>query len=202
MSAGASLNACALFSDDFMSGASAQWGNEVGGWTVVSEAYDSTLPSNNPCTYTSLPYDLADFTVNFSVKGVHDGGIWLRSEDNQNGVVLVTYHSYVYFHTVVNGEFSSRLGQSASIYADGDDVNFSVTVCGNSYSVYLNGGCDPVATLSTDLFTSGKVALYDFSNQSFDNVELYGTPIPEPSTAALGLGLGAMALVALRRRKA
>src|SRR6266436_36967 len=82
--------AAALFSDDFNAGASPLWGNEVGSWFAAGGVYDSQFPSNSPLTYSSLPFALSDFSIDVDINHLQDGGIWLHSADNGNGVLLVT----------------------------------------------------------------------------------------------------------------
>jgi hypothetical protein len=182
-----------VFTDDFSSAASAQWGDEAGSWYVTaSGAYDSTYPNNSPCTYSSLPYDLTDFTISLSVNDVTDGGVWLRSTDNDNGILLVTRGTGIYFHEVSGGSFSGKLSEIDGLFAQGDDITLTIAVTGNEYKAYVNGSASAAVTFTSSLYASGKVALYDYSAQTFDNVTL--TSVPEPaSCAALG-GLGALVL--------
>ena len=83
-----------LFTDNFDNGASSLWGNEVGNWQQTQGTYDSQNPNNNPLTYSSLPYLLKDFSIELDINKVEDGGIFLRSTDNNNGVLLVTGGKY------------------------------------------------------------------------------------------------------------
>lgn len=45
----------------------------------------------------------------------------------------------------------------------------------------------PVTTLTSSLFSSGNIGLYDFSEQTFDNFVLrdFATAAPEPTSLAL-----------------
>src|SRR3954447_19790277 len=90
---GPTLAAQLIFQDDFNSGASPLWGHEVGDWSDAGGVYRETNGPFQPQTfinYSSLPFDLTNFTIDVDVNGVDDGGIWLRSQDNKNGVLLVT----------------------------------------------------------------------------------------------------------------
>ena len=203
LSMSAVANAGVIFSDDFTSSASVLWGNESGTWYVTaSNTYDSTYPSNSPCTYSSLPYLMDDFTFSFTINNIVDGGVWLRSEDNENGILMVAKGTSVYFHEVVAGGFSAHYGEVSEVFTAGATVDFSVVVSGDLYSVYLNGSATPVTTFTSSLYSSGKVALYDYSAQTFDNVTLSGTPIPEPSQSALLGGVALAAFAFLKRRSA
>jgi hypothetical protein len=186
-----------LFSDNFTNGASTQWGNEVGNWTSASGVYYSSAPNNAPPTYTSLPYALTDFAFTVTINQISDGGIWLRSADNQNGVLLVTGGNTrtgtgFYWHIVQGGSYGGSLNGVSGLFTNGESSGtVTVVVSGDTYSAYFNGQTTPVTTLTTNAFTSGKVGLYSFSSQSFDNVVL--SAVPEPQTIAL-LAVGAMVL--------
>ena len=170
-----------LFADNFDNGASSLWGNEVGNWQQNQGVYDSQNPNNNPLTYSSLPYLLKDFSIELDINKVQDGGIFLRSTDNNNGVLLVTGGEYgtgtgFYWHIIQNGVVSEILNPSASgLFQSGiSNIHLKIEVVGDNYSSFLNDIPTPVTTFTTSLFSSGKVALYDFSGlQTFDNVEVY-----------------------------
>lgn len=200
------------FSDDFSSGASSLWGNECGSWIASSGVYYAQSPNNSPATYTSLPFNMTDFTIDTDINGVSDGGIWLRSSYNSgdiNGVVLVTggygrSFTGLYWHVIQNCSCSSVINPVAGLFNQGDDVHVRVVVSGNQYSAYIGDSTTPVTTLYTDLFASGNVGLYDFSGQKFDNVRVEGQGVvPEPSSyLALFSGLASLGGFAIRRRRA
>jgi Ca2+-binding RTX toxin-like protein len=174
-----------LFTDNFDNGTSSLWGNEVGNWQQTQGVYDSQDPSNSPLTYSSLPYLLKDFSIELDINKVQDGGVFLRSTDNNNGVVLVTgglgrVGTGFYWHTIQNGVVSEILNHSASglLQSGISNIHLRIEVLGDNYSAFLNDIPTPVTTLTTSLFSSGKVALYDFSYdspglQTFDNVKVY-----------------------------
>ncbi|OGL15193.1 MAG: hypothetical protein A3F92_03265 [Candidatus Rokubacteria bacterium RIFCSPLOWO2_12_FULL_71_22] len=209
----ASTQATVVFFDDFNSGASAAWGNERGNWRADGGIYDATNPNNTPTTYTSvttLPA-LTDFVVDVDVNGVNDGGVWLRSSFSSgtiNGVLLVTggfsgVNNGLYWHTVVNNGFSGILNNGLVPGLQGSNVHLRVVVSGDTYSAYVNDAL--LTTLTTSLFSSGHVGLYDFSpitksstprGQTFDNFQL---SVAQVSVAEPGvLGLVALGLAALR----
>ncbi len=164
-----------------------QWGNQVGAWTATGGIYYATVPSSSPPTYTSLPTTLADFSFDVDVNKLQDGGVWLRSSTNQNGVLLVTGgHSGtgtgLYWQIVNNGVSSSPINEVTGLFTPGvSNAQLHIVVAGTSYAVYLNGSTTPATTLTTSQFLSGQVALYDNSNQTFDNVSL------SPSSSNLDL---------------
>jgi hypothetical protein len=188
---GLALHAAALgdvlFTDDFSAGASALWGDEIGAWSAADGVYRATLPSNAPPTVTSLPFPLRDFTIDVDINDIQDGGLWLRTEFDtvtgvaRNGVLLVTggdvgTYSGFYWHTFQNGAYSAPLEPSGEGLFDigVSDVTLRVEVIGSTYSVFLDDDPLPATTLTTDLRCDGRVGLYDFSNQTFDNFVLTG----------------------------
>ena len=72
---------------------------------------------------------------------VRDGGIWLRSRDNRNGVLLVTggaggTGTGLYWHVVQDGSYGPALNPSASgLFNTGDTIHLRVEVHGNQYAV-------------------------------------------------------------------
>jgi len=189
--------AAVLFSDNFDSGASALWGNEIGAWSAAGGVYSATAPSAVPNASSSLPFDLTDFSIEVDVNDLHDGGIWLRSAAGgavgRTGVLLVTGGGAtggtgLYWH-IVTGGYGSALNVVSNLFVPTvSDVNIRVEVSGDTYSAFVNGSATAATTLTTNAFASGRVALYDFSGQTFDNVIL-ATAVPAPATAAL-LALG------------
>jgi hypothetical protein len=170
-----------IFADNFDDGASPLWGNEVGNWYQNQGIYDSQNPNNSPLTYSSLPYLLKDFSIELDINNVQDGGVFLRSTDNNNGVLLVTGGEIgtgtgFYWHIIQDGVVSGILNPSVSglVQPGISNIHLKIEVVGDNYSVFLNNDLTPITTLTTSLFSSGKVALYDFSGlQTFDNVKVY-----------------------------
>jgi hypothetical protein len=169
------------FADSFTSGASPLWGDEVGNWTASGGVYFAQSPSNNPATYSSLPYTVADFSFDVDVNNLQDGGVWLRSSLQNgllNGVLLVTGGNSgtgtgLYWNIVTNNSNTGNLNPVNGLFTPGvSNAHLHIVVAGNTYSVYVNGSTTPATTLTTNSFASGKVALYDFSPQTFDNVSL------------------------------
>lgn len=183
----------------------ALWNNQLGCWFGNSGTYDAQFPSNSPTTYSDLSYVLGDFSVDVDVNKLQDGGIWLRSSfggGSESGVLLVTGGSGgtgtgLYCHTVQSGSYSGTLNPVGGLFTPSlSNAHIRVTVSGDTYSAYVNGSLTPATTLTTSLFPTGHVGLYDFSNQTFDNFNLQA--VPEPTTiATLGLGV----LLGLRRKR-
>ena len=180
--------AATLFSDNFDSGASASWGNEVGNWADAEGVYSAQLPSNNPATYTSLPNELGDFSLELDINNTQDGGVWLRASGSggspSNGVLLVTggdggTGTGLYWHTISNGVGSAALNRVNGLFTPGvSDAHLRITVVGDTYQVFVNGSATAATTLTTSAFTTGRVGLYDYSGQTFDNVVLSSIATP------------------------
>ncbi|MFH1110803.1 MAG: hypothetical protein V1790_16640 [Planctomycetota bacterium] len=159
-----------IFSDSFDAGASTLWGNERGAWFASNGVYDASMPTNNPLTFTSLPYVLTDLCVQMDIRAVSDGGVWLHADSGGNdGVLLVTGgfdHTGrgLYWHIVRNGQWGAVLGEADDLFNQGDDIHLRVTVEGAVYRAYLNHSTVPASTITTDAFPSGRVGLYDYTS--------------------------------------
>ena len=172
-----------IFQDPFDNGASPLWNNERGQWTASGGVYFAQQPANYPPTYSSLPFNLADLSIELDVNNISDGGIWLRSDPDGNGVLLVTggwQHTGtgLYWHIVHAFNAGPLLNEHAGLFQQGDNIHLRIEVQGDTYSAFLNGAASPATTLTTSEYSSGRVALYSFSSQSVDNVVL----TPEPAT--------------------
>jgi hypothetical protein len=170
-----------MFIDDFKSGASPSWGNEAGSWVAVRGVYKAAEPANFPAAVSFLPFTLTDFSVDFDIQNVRDGGIWLRSSPAPGtalgiqGVSLnlktVDGPPRIYWHIVTDGtEYGIPLNVVPTAY--GNNPHIHVEVSGNKYSAFVNGARTAATTLTTSLFSCGRVALYEFSGQSFGNFVL------------------------------
>ncbi len=180
------------FHDDFAGGASPLWGNEVGNWAAAGGAYAAQAPSNNPPTYTGLPFVVDDFTFLVDVQQLQDGGIWLRSADNNNGILLVTggnggAGTGFYWQVVTAGSASAQMNPVSGLFVPGvSNAHLRVEVRGSTYAVYVDHAATPATTLTSSAFANGRVGLYDFSAQTFDNVTLSDrfAPVISPFGAA------------------
>jgi hypothetical protein len=213
---GAHARAGIIFSDNFNTGASPLWGNEIGNWTASGGVYAATSPSNFPSAHSSLPFALTDFSIDFDVNHLQDGGVWLRSAAapgtnvGRTGVLLVTggfggTGTGLYWHVVTNGNsYGPGMNFVNGLFTSGvSDAHIHVEVSGDTFSAFVNGSLVPATTLTTNAFAGGRIALYDFSNQTFDNV-VVATPdaavVPEPPSVILFALAGAGALFWGRRR--
>jgi hypothetical protein len=191
----------AVFSDNFNSGPSASWGDQVGSWSVVAGEYKAGVPSNYPNAHSTLPFNLTDFTVDVDLNGISDGGIWLRSQEapgtvvGLTGVLLVIRSGDAYWHIVSDGSgYGASLNAVATPFTSSSG-HARVVVSADTYTLYADGSASPATILTDATFTNGQVGLYSFtSSLSFDNFEL----VPEPAAAAVLL-LG-WTLLPTRRR--
>ena len=207
-------NAILLFSDSFDGiEAEPEWGNETGNWIVnnIGHNYKTISGGGGWSSVTSLPY-LTDFSVSFSTDP-KSGGAYLRSSDDQNGVILVTggkanTFSGVYWHTVVNGDYGEILNPvEISDFRERFHF-FRIDVTGNKYELFIDSSSSPITTLITDKFAYGKFALFSGGfDQRYDDVAIYGDTstfavpqpnVPEPSTVFL-LGSGLIRMSFKRR---
>lgn len=180
-----SIQASTVYQEDFDDGLCNACGNERGGWVVTDEV-DALCPLNIPPTYSSFPINMTDFVFECDIRAVSDGGIWLRSHfDNGTawGVLLVTggmnrTGTGLYWHTVHGDSYSGFFNPHDGLFQQGQDIHLRIEVIGDSYSAYLNDSPVPATTLVTSEFSCGRVALYDYSSQRFDNILITASGLP------------------------
>jgi MYXO-CTERM domain-containing protein len=224
LAAAAAASAHAATFTDSLTPASPLWNNFAGGWTSTASGYAATTPNNNPFAETALPFQVGDLSLSVNVTNLTDGGIFLHSDGtNQNGVLLIlggegfgngtrggSAGNSIYWHIVQNGSASGPMNEFTGVFTPGNNYSIQVTVTGNVYAAFINGSLTPATTLTTALFPTGQVGLYD--NQpnvttasgsgapmDFTNFSLTAANAPEPASLGL-LGLGALLLH--RRRRA
>ncbi|HLH54251.1 MAG TPA: hypothetical protein VKY92_11615 [Verrucomicrobiae bacterium] len=185
-----------IFSDNFQGGPSSSWSNLRGAWTASNGVYFATQPNNNPATFSSLPFVLQNFTVDVDVDQVADGGIWLRSDaSGTNGVLLVTggngwgsgnrggnAGTSMYWHVITDANYNNppKLNEVFNVITNPgvENIHLRVQVIGNQYSAFINGSTNAITSLvdSSSTYASGRVGLYDFSQQTFGNFILQIPP--------------------------
>jgi hypothetical protein len=206
------LHADWVFEDNFNGGISPFWQQDLGTWQVMNGQYNASSivpqgPGNVTVSLSSLPFQVADFTVEFDINNQGDGGLWLRAQDPSNGVLLVVggdgwgsgqrypeAGANVYFHVFQNGgdllAWKGGPWFAPFVVTPDDDYRIRVEAYGNDYRAYVNGTL--VATLSDSTYTQGRVGLFDFYGpQTFDNFRLEVRSVPEAGTFAL-LGTGSL----------
>lgn len=201
-----SLMAATVFSDNFNSGASPLWENNSGNWQAANGAYSTT---SGGWSTSFLPYVLSDFSFDVDINNVWDGGIFVRSIYNDgyyNGVSLITGGlggggTGLYWHTWQNGVHSDVLNYSGSVFSPWSNIHVRIEVTGDTYSAYLNGSSTAATTLTTSLFPTGQVAVYNNKlGQSFDNVNVNAVPVPA-TMLLFGSGLAGLVGSRIRRKK-
>ncbi|HMM72961.1 MAG TPA: hypothetical protein PKC22_12230, partial [Rhodocyclaceae bacterium] len=107
---------------------------------------------------------------------------------------------------VSNDAYSVPSGHLSIPGIQGSNQHLTISVLGNQYTACVGSDC---SSLSSSLFASGSVGLYDFSpvskqssprGQTFDNFRV--TVVPEPSKAMLILSGLALVGVSLRASQA
>lgn len=203
----AAVRGATVFSDDFNAGASALWSNTRGNWTDAGGVYEAGISNNIPPTYSALPYNLTDFSIDVDINDISDGGIWLRSSfsGSASGILLVTgglnqTGTGLYWHIVNNDSYSPILNSVSGLFTQGDEIHLRVVAIGNTYSAYLNGSSTAATTLTDASFAAGNVGLYDYNDaQTFDNVVV--STVPTPGALMAGLPMcGGLLLMSYRRR--
>jgi hypothetical protein len=193
-----------LFHDDFSTGASPLWENNSGNWIASGGVYAASTPDNFPNAHSALPFNLADFVVELDINDIADGGVWLRSAASsgsigRTGVLLVTgVNSGLYWHNVTSSSsYGATLNAVTGLFSPGDDPRLRIEVSGDDYRVFVDGSSTAATSITSTDFTSGKIALYDNSSQTFDNVSV--SVVPEPTSAIVAfLTIG---LVTVRRQR-
>ena len=197
-----------IYADAFES-SSGVWGNELGNWTTSGGSYYAQIPSNDPLTYSLLPFIVTDFAVEVDLNGPTDGGIYLRASADRNNAVLLMFggigHTGTGLYWHVGPDYETIVNPTPQgLFTHDERIHLRIVVIGNVYQAFLNGSPNPVTTLVDNTVGSGRVGLYDYTGaaggQSFDNFVL--EVVPEASTLAMALiGLGLVAFGKRRRCK-
>jgi hypothetical protein len=76
------------FTDDFSPQQSAFWSNSIGNWTSASGKYFAQAPSDNPFTYSGLPFDFTNshFSVTVTMT-IGDSGFWLDTDGTTHNAI-------------------------------------------------------------------------------------------------------------------
>ncbi|MEM9544180.1 MAG: hypothetical protein AAGA60_32450 [Cyanobacteria bacterium P01_E01_bin.42] len=205
--------AATIFTDNFDAGASSLWGNETGDWTVTDGKYFANDGGNS-----SLPFLLSDFSVELDITNIQNNGIWLRSSLDagtslgRTGVLLAVgglggTGTGMYWHIVTDGNDSGPvLNEISGLFEPGiTDEQIRIEVSGDTYSAFIGDSLTPLTTLTTNIFSSGQVALGDSGNfpDAFNSITIDvpdTSSVPEPSSAVLLALIGAGVVCRYRSR--
>jgi len=187
-----------LFEADFDDGYAQEFGNEVGDWEVrfldLGDQNDGKYTATTGAKRFSMAGNLTwqDYVIEANFSNAQDGGLIVRAQDEDNGIVLVlrTEHNETYWHVIENGSWGTAMAKVTLGPEAGEELHVKVAVSGSEFKGYING--ELKTTLNTSEFTSGKIGLYLFnqSDQYWDDVVVYSGGIVPPTaqpTAEVGL---------------
>ena len=80
------------FTDDFSPQQSTFWSNSIGNWTSASGKYFAQAPSDNPFTYSGLPFDFTNshFSVTVTLT-IADSGFWLDTDGTTHNAIGICF---------------------------------------------------------------------------------------------------------------
>jgi hypothetical protein len=161
-----------IFQSDFNNGFAQGFNDDTGNWEVIAGQYTAanaqSFSTFGDSTWTNYSLE-ADFG------SALDGGLMVRAQDFNNGVVLVVRPNDgdMYWQTRVNGQWTTIYGDVKISNAPHNTIHVTAEVIGNEYKGYINGVL--ITTADIPSFASGKagVYIYQYAGQSWDNVIVY-----------------------------
>jgi hypothetical protein len=185
-----------LLEEDFDDGNAQEFGNEVGDWEVrfLDDQNDGKYTATTGDKRFSMAGNLTwqDYVIEANFSNAQDGGLLVRVQDKDNGIILVVRpeHNETYWHVIENGSWGTALAKVTLGHEVGEELHVKVVVSGSEFEGYING--ELKTTLNYSEFTSGKIGLYLFnqSDQYWDNVVVYrggATPTTPQPTVEAGL---------------
>jgi len=170
-----------LLDEDFDDGYAQEFGNEVGDWVVrfldLGDQNDGKYNATTGAKRFSMAGDTAwqDYVIEANFSNAQDGGLLVRVQDKDNGIILLVRPEYneTYWHVIENGSWGNALAKVTLGHEAGDELHVKVAVAGSEFKAYING--ELKTTLNTSEFTTGKIGLY-LSYQPYqywDDVTVY-----------------------------
>jgi hypothetical protein len=158
---------------------SSDWNTTSGGWTTGPAPF-----GNNTGGYSGDPSGLFDYQTYWAADGSDGYDLWVRM-----AVDLTNYDlSTVQWDLGVDNGFALYMNGAAVAAANGEGYTYRWEYSGDFSGVTLNQGINIIA-----------VALEDHGGLTAFDMQVTGTPVPEPASV---LALGACSLGAfLARRK-
>ncbi len=164
-----------LLQEDFEDGIAQGFGNEIGDWKVIDGKYTATRGIFRFSTICDL--DWTDYSLEADFIKAKDGGLLIRAQDDDNGIVLVVRPSGndIYWTEVCWTEgrtrgWGARHEERTLGHKPGQDLHIKVEVRGGEFKAYVNGEIKTV--FKSAEFPEPKIALYLYyqSGQYWDNV--------------------------------
>ena len=182
-----------LLKEDFDDGNATEFGNEVGDWEVrfLDDQNDGKYTATTGAKRVSMAGNLTwqDYVIEANFSNAQDGGLLVRAQDKDNGIILVVRpeHNETYWQVIKNGSWGTTLAKVTLGHEVEDELHVKVAVAGSEFKGYING--ELKTTLNNSEFTTGKIGLYLFnqSDQYWDNVVVYrggATPTAEAGLVA------------------
>src|SRR5207302_7864229 len=133
----------------------------IGNWTGSGGTYYAQSPSNNPDTYSGLPFDFtnSNFCLTVTINNLRDEGIWLDSDGTINNAILLVLGgnaqtgNWAYWHIDQNGRQSGPLNVNFNAFTPDLTDTITALINGNTYQPYLDpdGFYDSTSVLLTRL---------------------------------------------------
>ena len=167
-----------LLTEDFNDGYAQEFGNEMGNWEVLFvDGNNGIYTATNEIFRFSLAGEQhwEDYTLEANFLHAQDGGLLIRANDQDNGIVLIIRptNNDIYWHIRKGGNWGTVLGKSSLGHEPGEDLNVKIEDEGSEFKAYING--ELKTSLTTTQFQNGKIGIYLFQQpkQYWDNVVVY-----------------------------
>lgn len=164
------------FFDDFEE-ESGDWGNESGDWAVADGAYAAQSPSVNPIAYSSLSFDLSEFSVEAEIASANSGGLWLRFDpETLSGVFLCLREGGLAWRLIENGDLANSVvyNQVSGMYTPGvTNLTLRAVVKGPRYEAFLGFDRTPATTFFLEGSETGRLALLAGSALKFKSLSVF-----------------------------